>query len=467
MKAKLTSLIVFFIMSCALFADGPEVGNYIGDGTNPNIHFRLSDNSPGWKPYTIAHQGQGNVPYNTQDPDNNEWSAWNIYDEDNNYYGTFTLGANAYATWWKGYTAPNPQSSYSIDNIQGKVSGEGYFISITGTPRAGGPFPDAPAASPAVYPGTTDPIFLSVNEDKIVNNHGSEIRLKGLVRSSLEWNPQGQYLNPNDIALMAGWGANVIRLDLKQQYWFDSEPVSKKGSYKQIIDAIIYYCTQHDMAVILDLHWTDGTSQPPMADRNSIKFWSEVATAYKDFGTVMFELFNEPNTIDQNTWLNGNSQYAGFQELYHAVRATGAQNIVIIGGLDWAYRLDFVNASFEVDGENIVYCSHPYDEKGSSSYSVPFEKNFAGIKGRYPIIFTEFGDNKEGDFPPNSENYQTVYKRIYDYIGQNGIHYTGFEWFVDRPSAPSLIKNWQGEPQYAGTFVKDDLQNSPPTPINQ
>ncbi|CCB88191.1 unknown protein [Simkania negevensis Z] len=27
-----------------------------------------------------------------------------------------------------------------------------------------------------------------------------------------------------------------------------------------------------------------------------------------------------------------------------------------------------------------------------------------------------------------------------------------------------LLKNWQGDPQNAGTFVKDDLQNSPPHP---
>ncbi|MCB1084017.1 MAG: hypothetical protein KDK61_06875, partial [Simkania sp.] len=63
-------------------------------------------------------------------------------------YGTFTLGANAYATWWKGYTAPqekDPTSPYSIDNIQGTVSGGGYFISISGTPKGDDdtdPFPD-------------------------------------------------------------------------------------------------------------------------------------------------------------------------------------------------------------------------------------------------------------------------------------------------------------------------------------
>ncbi|MCB1075561.1 MAG: hypothetical protein KDK59_08520 [Simkania sp.] len=113
MKLKFKSLIAFFVLSCALFADGPAVGNYVGDGKSPNIHFQLSTNSPNWQPYTIAHQAQGNIPYNTQSPDNNEWSAWNIYDDDNNYYGTFTLGANAYATWWKGYTAPQEKDPTS------------------------------------------------------------------------------------------------------------------------------------------------------------------------------------------------------------------------------------------------------------------------------------------------------------------------------------------------------------------
>src|SRR4051794_8731410 len=100
------------------------------------------------------------------------------------------------------------------------------------------------------------------------------------------------------------------------------------------------------MAVILDLHWTQYGSQSPMANKDSIRFWQEVATQYKDFGTVIFELYNEPYGIDTNTWLYGSVDYAGYQELYNAVRKTGANNLIICGGLDYAYDLSFVNPNF-------------------------------------------------------------------------------------------------------------------------
>jgi len=56
-----------------------------------------------------------------------------------------------------------------------------------------------------------------------------------MVRPSLEWNASGQFLSPQDIANIASWGSNVIRLDLNQNYWFASDSADIKGSYKQII----------------------------------------------------------------------------------------------------------------------------------------------------------------------------------------------------------------------------------------
>lgn len=158
------------VFSCllSLYSAGPEVGNYVGDGENPNISLTLSTNSPGWQPYSVAHSGQANIPYDTNNPKNNTWSSWNLVDEKGNYYGTLTLGANAYATWWQGYSAPqdkDPTSAYYIDGISGKVSGQGYFISIAGTPKQDGgqgPFSKTPKAIPAIDSETSKPIVLSV-----------------------------------------------------------------------------------------------------------------------------------------------------------------------------------------------------------------------------------------------------------------------------------------------------------------
>ena len=80
-----------------------------------------------------------------------------------------------------------------------------------------------------------------------------------------------------------------------------------------------------------------------MADTNSLTFWTEVATQYQGDGRVLFEMYNEPNDIPWSVWLTGGNfggiHVAGMQAIYDAIRSAGANNVVIAGGLDWAYDL--------------------------------------------------------------------------------------------------------------------------------
>ena len=101
-----------------------------------------------------------------------------------------------------------------------------------------------------------------------------------------------------------------------------------------------------------------------MADDNSLTFWSEVATRYKGDGRVLFELYNEPHDVSWGVWKSGGDDgvgwhAAGMQQLHDAVRAAGAENLVIVGGLNWAFDLSGVPRS-RISGHNIVYATHPY-----------------------------------------------------------------------------------------------------------
>ncbi|MFZ4115477.1 MAG: glycoside hydrolase family 5 protein [Chthoniobacterales bacterium] len=445
--------------------------NYLGTGSNPRISLQLSANGNGWNPYSIDYQSRGNIPWSSDSANN--WSTWNVNDENSNYYGTITIEDVSGAPSETKYVGGS--DGYYLEGIHfDYISADTYQLTVDtihGGATGNGPFPDAPVATPALYPDSQDPIVLSTAGDNIVNDKGASIILKGLVRPSLEWNAQGQYLSPSDITNIRNWGANVIRIDLNQGYWLSSAPISTKGSYKQIVDAIIYYATQNNMAVILDLHWlTPNGGQQPMANSDSIAFWQQVATQYKDFGTVIFELYNEPYGISQTYWLNGGGGVVGYQELYNAVRGTGANNICIVSGLDYAYDLSFVNDTFCVTGSNIVYCSHPYNQKGEAGYTGAggtFAHDFAGILGKHPIVFTEFGVNDNSYFPAG---YQSIYATILAYANANHISYSGFAWWVDSDlskanSFPDLIADWSGTPLNGGAYVHDDLQNAPGTPI--
>jgi len=433
-----------------------QLANYLGTGKNPRLHLELSQNNgPGWKPFNIDYRGLGAIP-SSQTP-KNDYSPWNVKDENGNYYGTVTLHSNGKTASFDNYSPGTSQ--YSLEGVELSYNDNIHAYQLTASvvhlTDTNNPFPDAKPATPAVRVETGKKIILSTQGNNLVDEQGNTIILKGVARPSLEWNPKGQYLSAADIEKMHEWGANTIRLDLNQNYWFESKPATTKGSYKQIINAIVYYAIQNHMVVILDLHWTENGHQNPMANRDSLRFWNEVATDYKDFGTVIFELFNEPYNIGKIVWLNGDNQYAGYQQLYDTIRETGATNVVIANGLDYGYDLSFVNNNFKINGNNIMYGSHPYNEKKN------FEQNFAGINGHYPLIFTEFGVN-DGKYFPNG--YQTVYKRILEYVNSAHVSYTAFAWWVDSANPnifPDVIKDWDGTPINGGVYIHDDLLAQP------
>ena len=57
------------------------------------------------------------------------------------------------------------------------------------------------------------------------------------------------------------------------------------------------------------------------------------------------------------------------QALLDAVRATGAKNVVIAGGLDWSYDLSGILQGRQLsdpDGNGVIYANHAYPFKGDS-----------------------------------------------------------------------------------------------------
>ena len=82
-------------------------------------------------------------------------------------------------------------------------------------------------------------------------------------------------------------------------------------------------------------------------------FWRSVATTFAGNHSLLFDLYNEPHgDISWDCWLNGCSmnqyydgnvqlqsatwQSVGMQALVDAVRGTGANNVIILGGLNWS-----------------------------------------------------------------------------------------------------------------------------------
>src|SRR5256714_6266917 len=222
---------------------------------------------------------------------------------------------------------------------------------------AGRQVPPGPAQAPAVR----------VEGNRLVDPAGRPVRLRGGTGSGAEYacaQGWGIFEGPRDSASVhatASWRATVVRLPLNETCWLGINGVAAAyagANYQRAIADYVGTLNRAGLTVILDLHWTaadtaKALAQAPMPDRDHTpEFWRQVAMAYGHNNAVIFDLFNEPFP-DSNAdtpeawrcWREGGTcrgmsfQAAGMQELVNTVRGTGATNVILLGGGQYAATL--------------------------------------------------------------------------------------------------------------------------------
>jgi endoglucanase len=357
-----------------------------------------------------------------------------------------------------------------------KDSGGGNKGSGTPPKDAGNAAPEAAAPAGGAY---------SVSGPTILDATGKPHLFRGLARPSLEWNSSGDQLSEGDYLVMRQWGANVVRIPLNQDFWLQSDANGTSNpnydsTYAATVDEQVKWAEMHQLDVIVDLHWSDkgdfnvagqckgaaSGCQQVMADQHSVLFWQQVATKYKNDPHVLFELYNEPNIggYQPNAgnwaiWLNGGQtdgfQAVGMQALYDTVRKTaGAQNLVVIGGLSWAFDLSGV-ASNPVNGTNIIYATHPYQTDMQSAWTT----SFGSLAAKYPIVATEFGDRSGSCSTTYSSNFIAYADmKASGSNPPNPISWTAWAFYVapNTCTFPTLLKDWW-TPNATGMVVQSAL----------
>jgi len=315
--------------------------------------------------------------------------------------------------------------------------------------------PNQPVASGGYY----------VNGNTICTAAGRPHLFHGVNRPSLEWVSTGENLSLADFELMRSWNANVVRIGLNQDFWLAGSALYDPD-YPSRVEDVVGWAEAAGLDVILELHWSDAGvlggclpetgCQQLMPDVNSLQFWAELATRFRGDGRVLFELYNEPHQVSFAIWKNGGTtregwQAVGMQELYAAVRATGAENLVIIGGLDWAYDLSVVGSQ-RIDGYNIAYATHPYsDPVNPGRPPQDWGRAWAWLTRTDPVLVTEFG--KLNDATCSTDYGAQVLQHADAYFAS----WLGWAWYPGGCQFPSLIEDWQGTPSPSGQLVRAAL----------
>jgi len=350
-------------------------------------------------------------------------------------------------------------------------------------------------------PHPVSPGGLCTIENKVYTEDGYEFKFRGVNRGQFESNFPNAYgqwiMDPTDTKggifkpgfdSIAAWGVNTVRLPINQYWWNNNTAGTNTamGTYRDQVKKIVEGFRARKIKVILDRHTGDDASatvKPIMATIGTKTFWQTLATEYKNDSSVIFELFNEPQSaIGWDKWFSGgvvsNVTYVGMQELYTTVRSTGANNFVLIGGLDYAYLLDGVLckesgascSSREIQGYNIGYVTHIYPQYDSKRAVTSYEVSKAGtnkvyswehywlfLADKYPVVVTEFGpiDETSTSLAETAQIIDIANKRT------SGWTAWGFWWY----SSHALIKqtgstNWKNNPPAPTTWgwqVRDSI----------
>lgn len=297
----------------------------------------------------------------------------------------------------------------------------------------------------------------TVRGTSIVDPAGHSVTLEGVNRAGYQrWPHGGTQFNQgeHEAAQVERWGATVVRIQLNQDFWLADcrayDPYTAlMSTYRTIITSEVHEFTSRGVYTILDLHQLSGgglstrcLDNPaqglrPMADSESPDFWRSVATAMRGNPLVGFDLFNEPHDIDDDTWKDGGGsgsltgiRTVGMQDLYEAVRSTGARNLIFVSGRQWATDID-VAIRRPLNGYGIVLAPHLYChastcDAASLSASLGAMVTERAL-ARHPVLITEFGNSD-----PNSGDFQDW---AIKYAQGRGIGWVAYSWQDSAPSS--------------------------------
>lgn len=342
------------------------------------------------------------------------------------------------------------------------------------------------AASSGVKGLPTNISGLRVVGNSIQNSSGQAIQIRGVDRESPEygcvqgWGFGHGPFDKANIRVIRSWGVDAVRIPLNEDCWLNiNRPTDSRynkyslyfgSAYQHFIENYVANLNQAGIIAILDLHFAGpgkqrANYQIPMADQDHAPaFWSSVARAFKNNSSVLFDVFNEPfpdnnqnSTAAWRCWRDGGMcsgvhyRAAGMQELVNTIRATGATNIILLGGVAYAGELSqWLQFEPHDPLHDLAASWHSYNFSQCNSSSC-WNANIAPVAARVPIIAGEIGENDCAD---------GYVDQVMQWLDAHNGSYLAWAWITqtDCKGGPSLLGNklsdYNGTPSAYGQGIK-------------
>ncbi len=370
------------------------------------------------------------------------------------------------------------------------------------------------AAMPSAAGGAIPLSPLHVDGNRVVDADGRTVVLHGVNRSGPEYmcaEDAGIFDGPVDLAsvvAMREWRANAVRLPLNEHCWLGIDdgaptPLFVGETYRHAIASYVDLLLANGLYVILELHWSapagmNADRLRPMPNTSySVEFWTSVADRFGSDGRVIFDLYNEPvpnnnqnDTTDEaarrswECWRDGGtascdatlalggaatamaaSETVGVQALVNAVRATGASNVIMLGGIQFANTLwssaahNWLAYRPADPLANLVASAHIYPGNWCVDVAC-YEREIAPVAAQVPVVVAEFG-------AAGCDSATTTWLgTLMSWLDTTGAGYLAWTWdtpnFGRDPCAViKLLLAYDGTATPFGQVVRDHLATLP------
>lgn len=299
----------------------------------------------------------------------------------------------------------------------------------------------------------------------IEDSEGQHVMLRGVNRSGSEYQctkGRGFFDGPSDeesVRAMARWNINAVRVPLNEACWLgiNGTPDFNAGEpYKAAVESYVELLQRYGLIPILDLHWAaPGDRLPtelypmPNADHTET-FWADVAETFKGNDGVIFEPYNEPfpnrNQSDDAAWAcwrDGCTEFLGWgssetyeavgmQALVDAIRSTGSEHLLLLGGVQYSNGLSrWLEFKPDDPMDNLAPAWHVYNYNHCANEAcwigAPRE-----VAEQYPIVVTELGQNDcEGTFVST----------LMGWLEQHQLGYLAWSWNAYGPCVAETNEN--------------------------
>lgn len=186
---------------------------------------------------------------------------------------------------------------------------------------------------------------LRVQGNRIVNQHGEPVQLRGMSLFWSQW--MGQFYNADAVRwLRDDWGCNVVRAALAVHHGgYKEHPEREMAKVRTVIDAAI------DQGIYVIVDWHAHEPEPELARQ----FFTQVAQAYGDKPNLIYETWNEP--LNTHDWSSVIKPY--HEAVIPAIREHDPDSLIVCGTQSWSQDVDKA-AEDPLAFDNVAYTLHFY-----------------------------------------------------------------------------------------------------------